>query len=223
MELCLKGLRGFKAALNPSRDDPAAETPIVSVTRGPRNVGRVSEILFLGIFGLVVFGPKKLAELGQHVGRALAAFRKTTDEFKSQLGNEIAAAEGPLPITARHEISPSTQTVAHLRKLPRTPPASTRDVAPSLLVQSERADLSLVLSNIDQTSTLYIAYPEPRSHGSSPQMDKVIGQAWVAKYESPLSEFNPSKVAERISVAEKQLTNGSLSYGMIPIIMKSGG
>ena len=34
-----------------------------------------------GGLGLVVFGPKKLAELGQHVGRALAAFRKATDEF----------------------------------------------------------------------------------------------------------------------------------------------
>jgi TatA/E family protein of Tat protein translocase len=53
----------------------------------------LSEILFLGILGLVVFGPKKLVEVGQHVGRALAAFRKATEEFKSQLGSEIATAD----------------------------------------------------------------------------------------------------------------------------------
>ena len=53
----------------------------------------LSEILFLGILGLVVFGPKKLVEVGQHVGRALAAFRKATDEFQSQLGSEIATAD----------------------------------------------------------------------------------------------------------------------------------
>ncbi len=53
----------------------------------------LSEILFLGILGLVVFGPKKLVEVGQHVGQALAAFKKATGEFQSQLGAEIASAE----------------------------------------------------------------------------------------------------------------------------------
>ncbi|GAC1516533.1 MAG: hypothetical protein NVS1B11_37500 [Terriglobales bacterium] len=53
----------------------------------------LSEILFLGLLGLVVFGPKKLVEVGQHVGRALAAVKKATDEFKVQLGSEIATAD----------------------------------------------------------------------------------------------------------------------------------
>ena len=67
----------------------------------------LSEILFLGILGLVVFGPKKLVEVGHHVGRALAAFRKATDEFKSQLGSEIATAEKHSPLPAENDSSSS--------------------------------------------------------------------------------------------------------------------
>lgn len=67
----------------------------------------LSEILFLGILGLVVFGPKKLVEVGQHVGRALAAFRKATDEFKSQLGSEIATADKHSTLPAKNDSSSS--------------------------------------------------------------------------------------------------------------------
>lgn len=53
----------------------------------------LSEIVFLGLLGLVVFGPKKLVHVGQQVGQALAAFKKATGEFSSQLSAEIHTAE----------------------------------------------------------------------------------------------------------------------------------
>lgn len=47
------------------------------------------EMLFLGILALLIFGPKKLPEIGRQVGRALAEFKRASDEFKSQIQSEI--------------------------------------------------------------------------------------------------------------------------------------
>lgn len=52
-----------------------------------------SEIIFVVLLGLVVFGPKKLVHVGKQVGQALAAFKKATSEFQSQLSSEILTAE----------------------------------------------------------------------------------------------------------------------------------
>lgn len=49
-----------------------------------------SEILFLGLLGLVIFGPKKLAEVGRQAGKTLARLKKISGEFQSQLGTEIS-------------------------------------------------------------------------------------------------------------------------------------
>lgn len=51
----------------------------------------LSEMLFLGLLGLVIFGPKKLAEVGQQAGKTLARLKKVSNEFQSQLQAEISA------------------------------------------------------------------------------------------------------------------------------------
>ncbi len=162
----------------------------------------LSEILFLAVLGLVVFGPKKLAELGQHVGRALAAFRKATDEFKSQLGNEKRTTPLCSPET---KSLPRRGLLGSPLQTSTKPSESTRKAAPSRLVQSDHADLSSIVSNIDQTRQLRISYPASSFPKSRPQMDKIRAQAWVAGYESAMLEFDPKKLSDRISVAEKTI------------------
>ena len=73
----------------------------------------LSEILFLGILGLVVFGPQKLVEVGQHIGQALAAFKKATAEFQSQLGAEIASVEKQPTLPSADIAYSSTSPVMH--------------------------------------------------------------------------------------------------------------
>jgi Sec-independent protein translocase protein TatA len=48
-------------------------------------------MLFLGLLGLVIFGPKKLAEVGQEGGKILARLKKMSNEFQSQLATELSA------------------------------------------------------------------------------------------------------------------------------------
>jgi Sec-independent protein translocase protein TatA len=45
----------------------------------------LSEMFFLGMLGLVIFGPKKLAEVAQQVAKMLARLKNVSREFQSQL------------------------------------------------------------------------------------------------------------------------------------------
>jgi TatA/E family protein of Tat protein translocase len=49
-----------------------------------------SEMAFLFVLALLIFGPKKLPEIGRQVGKALAEFKRASDEFKSQIQSEIS-------------------------------------------------------------------------------------------------------------------------------------
>ena len=48
------------------------------------------EMIFLFLMALLIFGPKKLPEVGRQIGRALNEFKRASNEFKSQIENEIA-------------------------------------------------------------------------------------------------------------------------------------
>ena len=56
------------------------------------NLG-MSEMIFIFLLALVLFGPKKLPELGRQLGKALAEFKKASNEFKSQLEMEMMNIE----------------------------------------------------------------------------------------------------------------------------------
>lgn len=42
-----------------------------------------SELILIGIVALIVFGPRKLPQMARTIGKTMADFRKTTNEFKS--------------------------------------------------------------------------------------------------------------------------------------------
>src|SRR5215831_7103381 len=47
------------------------------------------EMLFLFVLALLLFGPKKLPEIGRQIGRGLAEFKRASNELKGQLENEM--------------------------------------------------------------------------------------------------------------------------------------
>ena len=51
------------------------------------------EMAFLFVMALLLFGPKKLPEVGRQIGRALNEFKRASNEFKSQIEAEIAIIE----------------------------------------------------------------------------------------------------------------------------------
>ena len=52
-----------------------------------------SELFFIGVLALIIFGPRKLPEIGRQVGRALAEFKRASNEFKAQIESEINQLE----------------------------------------------------------------------------------------------------------------------------------
>lgn len=50
-----------------------------------------SEIFLILVIGLIVFGPRKLPEIGKSVGKMLAEFRKASADFKQTIENEVEA------------------------------------------------------------------------------------------------------------------------------------
>ena len=52
-----------------------------------------SEFLLIAVLALLLFGPRKLPQIGRSVGRALAEFRGATHEFKSTLQREVELEE----------------------------------------------------------------------------------------------------------------------------------
>lgn len=53
----------------------------------------VQEMIIIFIVALVVFGPKKLPELGKTVGKALTEFRRARDELKYTFDREMQAID----------------------------------------------------------------------------------------------------------------------------------
>lgn len=47
------------------------------------------EILVILVVALIIFGPRKLPELGKTLGESLAQFRKASDEFKKTWETEV--------------------------------------------------------------------------------------------------------------------------------------
>ncbi|HEY7616272.1 MAG TPA: twin-arginine translocase TatA/TatE family subunit [Terriglobales bacterium] len=53
------------------------------------------EMLFLFLLALLIFGPRKLPEVGRQLGRALNEFKRASNEFKAQIETEIAKLDEP--------------------------------------------------------------------------------------------------------------------------------
>ena len=56
------------------------------------NIG-FPELLIIMAIALIIFGPRKLPEIGKSIGKALREFRKTSDEIKEKIEEEIQAEE----------------------------------------------------------------------------------------------------------------------------------
>lgn len=53
----------------------------------------IGELLVIFVIALVVFGPKKLPEIGRSVGRAMAEFKKASQEFQDSMREEMKEVE----------------------------------------------------------------------------------------------------------------------------------
>jgi len=65
------------------------------------------ELIIIFVIALIIFGPRKLPELGRTLGKSLAEFKRATNELKSTLEDEIRLEEQQIQ---RAEAKTATQT-----------------------------------------------------------------------------------------------------------------
>jgi sec-independent protein translocase protein TatA len=51
------------------------------------------ELIIIFVIALIIFGPRKLPELGRSLGKSLAEFKRASNELKSTLEEEIRIEE----------------------------------------------------------------------------------------------------------------------------------
>ena len=61
----------------------------------------MQELIVIFVIALLIFGPKKLPELGRSLGRGLAEFKRASEELKEGLTAELAAEEEKAATGAR--------------------------------------------------------------------------------------------------------------------------
>jgi len=49
------------------------------------------ELILIFVVALLLFGPRKMPQIGKSVGRALGEFRRASNEFKRTIEDEVAA------------------------------------------------------------------------------------------------------------------------------------
>ena len=53
----------------------------------------MQELIIIFVIALIVFGPRKLPQLGKSLGRSIAEFKRASNELKSTLEQEIRIEE----------------------------------------------------------------------------------------------------------------------------------
>ncbi len=55
------------------------------------NIG-MPELIFIFILALLIFGPKKLPEIGRQIGKGLGEFKRTSNDLKRSIEEELDRA-----------------------------------------------------------------------------------------------------------------------------------
>ena len=75
----------------------------------------MGELIIIFTVALIVFGPRKLPELGRSLGKSLSEFKRATNELKHTLDEEVSLEE-------RNKPAPSP-TAAAVGSIPATDPS----------------------------------------------------------------------------------------------------
>ena len=65
------------------------------------------ELLIILTLALIIFGPRKLPELGRSLGRSLGEFKRASNELRNTLDEEIRLEEERGPRTSRPTPEPA--------------------------------------------------------------------------------------------------------------------
>lgn len=109
------------------------------------NFGFSGEMIFLFFLALILFGPKKMPEIGRQVARFLNEFRRASNEFRSQIESEMNSLDGSSNASGsspRQQILPSLQAPlgSLANRIFNPPPAEKLEAAENAAAESAAAE-----------------------------------------------------------------------------------
>jgi sec-independent protein translocase protein TatB len=157
------------------------------------NLG-MPEMIFILLLALLLFGPKKLPQMGRELGKVLNEFKRASNEFKNQLETEIAQVE----VGEREKAvsaPASDEFSADPMRQPIPQPISGEIIEPRILPPSE----STIATTVWQAGDTEPSQPQPRAadlaHDSNLTMADLAtvqgeNAGSVNLDKTPLREFN---------------------------------
>jgi TatA/E family protein of Tat protein translocase len=85
----------------------------------------VPELIVIFVIALIIFGPRKLPEIGRSLGKSLAEFKKASNDLRSTLEQEIQFDEQRSQLEASRAAQPPVHVQAQVQAPLAEPPADT--------------------------------------------------------------------------------------------------
>jgi sec-independent protein translocase protein TatB len=108
------------------------------------NFGISGEMIFLFLLVLILFGPKKMPEIGRQIARLLNEFRRASNEFRSQIESEVNSLDvgGHVGNRPRQQILPPLQAPlgALANRIFNPPSAEERELAENAATENAAAE-----------------------------------------------------------------------------------
>jgi sec-independent protein translocase protein TatB len=143
----------------------------------------MADSLILMVMALVVFGPRRLPQIGRQIGKLMYEFRKASNDFKFQMEEELRLAE---EADRRKKEEAERQRVAALPA-----PAPTEVPAPAQTVEAQ-ADIGAVESPTASPYPGETTYPEQYPPESAASNSESV---------STTPRIQPPLIGEQVSAA----------------------
>ena len=128
------------------------------------NFGFSGEMIFLFFLALILFGPKKMPEIGRQVARFLGEFRRASNEFRSQIESEINSLESSTQgSSSRQQILPPLQAPlgSLASRIFNPPPPERLDAAEDGAADDAPGEAAVKAAAAESVAIEAAAIPEP--------------------------------------------------------------
>lgn len=80
------------------------------------------ELIFIMVLALLIFGPKRLPEIGRTIGKGLSEFRKASNDLKRTIDTEILAVDDERRLPTGLPVPPNARPARHVELPAEAPP-----------------------------------------------------------------------------------------------------
>jgi sec-independent protein translocase protein TatB len=169
----------------------------------------VGDTIFIFCLALIIFGPKKLPEIGRQIGKLMVEFRRASNDFKMQIEEELRAseqAERQKEITAANTMLPSAaSSTAALATGASTAGPKIAPPSTGLPVNHTFPSTATEVTETAAEAPAQDAYPEP-AEGFNPGLNTAANAEAAevpAEVSFPTEVFEPAEPASELSEIEK--------------------